>query len=104
MMVFATTHWTQVLQARGDSPEARAALSELCDGYYGPVFAFIRHNAADEDAAGELTQEFFRRLLSGKGISSVDPERGRFRSFLLGAVKHFLSDARDRERRLKRGE
>jgi RNA polymerase sigma factor (sigma-70 family) len=104
MMVFATTHWTQVLQARGESPEARAALSELCDAYYAPVFSFIRHNAANEDAARELTQEFFRRLLSGKGISAVDPERGRFRSFLLGAVKHFLSDARDHDRRLKRGE
>lgn len=104
MMVFATTHWTQVLQARGDSPEAKAALSELCDSYYGPVFAFVRHNAVNEDSARELTQEFFRRLLSGKGIYAVDPERGRFRSFLLGAVKHFLADMRDHDRRLKRGE
>jgi RNA polymerase sigma factor (sigma-70 family) len=104
MMVFATTHWTQVLQARGDSPEGRAALSELCDSYYAPVFAFVRHNAVNEDSARELTQEFFRRLLSGKGISAVDPQRGRFRSFLLGAVKHFLADTRDHDRRLKRGE
>jgi len=104
MMIFATTHWTQVLQARGDSPEAKAALSELCSSYYAPVFAFIRHNAVDEDSARELTQEFFRRLLSGRGIYAVDPERGRFRSFLLGAVKHFLSDMRDHDRRLKRGE
>ena len=103
-MVFATTHWTQVLQARGDSPEARAALSELCDSYYAPVFAFIRHNAVNEDSARELSQEFFRRLLSGKGIAAVDPQRGRFRSFLLGAVKHFLTDMRDHDRRLKRGE
>jgi RNA polymerase sigma-70 factor (ECF subfamily) len=104
MTVFFTTHWTQVLQARGDSPEARAALSELCDSYYAPVFAFVRHNAVGEDSARELTQEFFRRLLSGKGIAAVDPERGRFRSFLLGAVKHFLADMRDHDRRLKRGE
>ena len=103
-MVFATTHWTQVLQARGDSPEARAALSELCESYYSPVFSFIRPNAVNEDSARELTQEFFRRLLSGKGIAAVDPQRGRFRSFLLGAVKHFLADMRDHDRRLKRGE
>ncbi|HZO83899.1 MAG TPA: sigma-70 family RNA polymerase sigma factor [Verrucomicrobiae bacterium] len=103
-MVFATTQWTQVLQARGDSPEAKAALSELCDFYYAPVFAFIRHNSFNEEAARELTQEFFSRLLSGKGIRAVDPERGRFRSFLLGAVKHFLSDMRDHDRRVKRGE
>jgi RNA polymerase sigma-70 factor (ECF subfamily) len=104
MMVFATTHWTQVLQARGESPEARAALSELCDSYYAPVFSFIRHNAVNEDSARELTQEFFRRLLAGQGIHSVDPQRGRFRSFLLGAAKHFLADMRDHDRRLKRGE
>jgi RNA polymerase sigma factor (sigma-70 family) len=103
MMVFATTHWTQVLQARGESPEAKAALSELCDCYYAPVFAFVRHNSLNEEAARELTQEFFHRLLSGKGVRAVDPERGRFRSFLLGAVKHFLSDMRDHDRRLKRG-
>jgi len=104
MMVFATTHWTQVLQARGDSPEAKAALGELCDSYYAPVFAFVRHNAVNEDSARELTQEFFRRLLAGKGIYAVDPQRGRFRSFMLGAVKHFLADVRDHDRRLKRGE
>lgn len=103
-MVFATTHWTQVLQARGDSPEGRTALSELCEAYYTPVFAFIRYEVVDEDSAREMTQEFFRRLLAGKGVRAVDPERGRFRSFLLGAVKHFLADVRDHDRRLKRGQ
>ena len=100
---FVTTHWTQVLQARGDSPEAKAALSDLCEAYYKPVFVFIRHNTSDEEAARELTHEFFARLLARKGIEGVDPELGRFRSFLLGAVKHFLSDARDHAQRLKRG-
>jgi RNA polymerase sigma factor (sigma-70 family) len=100
---FVTTQWTRVLEARGDSPEARAALSDLCAAYYAPVFAFVRHNTPDEDAARDRTQEFFARLLSRQSIGAVDPERGRFRSYLLGAVKHFLADMRERERRLKRG-
>lgn len=101
--VFATTHWTRVLEARGASPEARQALSELCEAYYPPVFAFIRRNSADDERARDLTQEFFSRLLSGHGIDSVDPQRGRFRSFLLGAVKHFLADMHDHALRHKRG-
>src|SRR5207245_10445116 len=84
---FVTTRWTRVLEARGDSPEAKAALSELCAAYYAPVFAFIRRNAPDEDSAQDLTQEFFARLLARHRIDTVDPHRGRFRSFLLGAVK-----------------
>lgn len=102
--VFVTTRWTRVLQAKGDSTEAKAALSDLCAAYYAPVFAFIRRNAPDEDSARDLTQEFFARLLARGGIDNVDPQRGRFRSFLLGAVKHFLADMRDHDRRLKRGE
>src|ERR1035437_3089782 len=100
---FVTTQWTRVLEARGDSPEAKAALSDLCASYYAPVFAFIRRNAPDEDSARDLTQEFFARLLARQGIEHVDPQRGRFRSFLLGAVKHFLADMRDHAHRLKRG-
>jgi RNA polymerase sigma-70 factor (ECF subfamily) len=92
-----------VLEARGDSPDAKAALSDLSAAYYAPVFAFIRRNAPDEDSARDLTQEFFARLLARDGIGTVDPQRGRFRSFLLGAVKHFLSDMRDHAHRLKRG-
>ncbi len=92
-----------MLEARGDSPEAKAALSDLCAAYYAPVFAFIRRATPDEDSARDLTQEFFARLLARQGIITVDPERGRFRSFLLGAVKHFLADMRDHARRLKRG-
>ena len=100
---FVTTQWTRVLQARGDSPEARAALSELCAAYYAPAFAFIRRSSPDEESARDLTQEFFARLLARHGIDGVDPARGRFRSFLLGAVKHFLADMRERDFRLKRG-
>lgn len=100
---FVTTRWTGVLQARGDSAEAKAALSDLCAAYYPPVFAFIRRSASDEDSARDLTQEFFARLLARGGIDTVDPQRGHFRSFLLGAVKHFLTDMRDHARRRKRG-
>jgi RNA polymerase sigma factor (sigma-70 family) len=92
-----------VLEARGDTPDAKAALSDLCDAYYAPVFAFIRRNAPDEDTARDLTQEFFARLLTRHGIDKVERERGRFRSYLLGAVKHFLADMRDHDHRLKRG-
>src|SRR6185295_421113 len=71
--LFVTTQWTQVLEARGQSPEAKAALSDLCAAYYAPVFAFVRRNTPDEDSTRELTQEFFARILSGKGIEAVDP-------------------------------
>lgn len=100
---FSPTRWTLVLRARGDSAEAKAALGELCDAYYPPVLRFLRREGRDEDAARELAQEFFARVLGGGGFGSADPERGRFRSYLLGALKHFLGDQRDRERREKRG-
>jgi len=91
------------LAARGNSPDGRAALSELCAAYYGPVLAFVRSRGAPEDAARDLTHGFFARLLESQGIASVDPQRGRFRSFLLGAVKHFLADMRDHDNSAKRG-
>ena len=93
-----------MLEARGNSPEAKAALSDLCGAYYNPVFAFIRRSAPDGDTARDLTQEFFARLLARHGIDSVDPQRGRFRSYLLGAVKHFLADMQEHDHRLKRGD
>ena len=101
--VFVTTRWTRVLASRGDSPEARQALGDLCATYYTPVFLCIRRAAPNEDAARDLTQEFFARLLSGRGLEHADPRRGRFRFFLLGAVRHFLADMRERQGRLKRG-
>jgi RNA polymerase sigma-70 factor (ECF subfamily) len=102
-VAFVTTQWTRVLEARGDSAEARAALSDLCAAYYAPVFAFICRNAPNEEAARDLTQEFFARQLANQGIDTVDPRHGRFRSYLLGAVKHFLADMRENAHRLKRG-
>lgn len=99
---FLTTQWTRVLQARGDSEESRAALSDLCEAYYAPVFTFIRAQLRNEEHARDLTQEFFARLLKKSGFSKLDPARGRFRSYLLAAVKHFLADMRDREAAAKR--
>jgi DNA-directed RNA polymerase specialized sigma24 family protein len=102
-LAFVATRWTLVLRARGDTPEARAALGELCEAYWMPVFRFLRREGRDEDAARELTQEFFARLLAGPGLAGADADRGRFRSFLLGALKHFLGDWRDHQLAAKRG-
>ncbi len=92
-----------VNRARGDAPEARAALGELCEAYWTPVFRFLRREGRNEDESRELAQEFFTRLLSGGGIDKADPKKGRFRSYLLGALKHFLADRRRSEGREKRG-
>ena len=100
---FASTRWTLVLRARGDSAEAQKALGELCTAYWQPVFRFLRSEGRDEENARDLTQEFFARLLARDRLAAVEPGRGRFRSYLLGAVKHFLADRREHERRLKRG-
>lgn len=100
---FAPTRWTQVLRARGESAEAQAALAELCAAYWQPVFCFIRREGRDVETARDLTQEFFSRLLARHGLDAVQPGRSRFRSFLLGAVKHFLADERERANAAKRG-
>ena len=100
---FAATRWTLVARSRGETPEARAALSELCDRYYEPVLAFLRRERRREDEARELAQEFFARILSGSGFSGADQTRGRFRSYLLGALKHFLVESRLKAQREKRG-
>lgn len=91
------------MQARGDTPEARAALGDLCEAYWNPVHRFLRREGRDEDQSKELAQEFFARILSGKAIEGADPFKGRFRSYILGALKHFLSDRSRAEGRLKRG-
>ena len=100
---FRTTRWTQVRRAKADSLEGRRALADLCNSYYEPVVAFLRCALRDADAARELAHDFFAHVLAGGAIARADQERGRFRSFLLGAVKHFLSHHREALRRLKRG-
>ncbi len=99
----ATTRWSLVLRARGHSPEARAALSDLCAAYCEPVFRSLHSQGHDEDSARELSQEFFAHILQGGHLDGADPNRGRFRSYLLGALRHFLSDLRAKSHRLKRG-
>lgn len=100
---FVTTRWTQVVATRGDSIEARQALSDLCAAYYAPVIAFLRREGRDEDAARELAHEFFARILQGTAFDRADPARGRFRSYLLGALKHFLANRRVHGLRGRRG-
>ena len=100
--LFSTTRWTQVLNCRGDGPEARIALADLCAAYWNPIFRFLVAEGKSEDDARELTQEFVARLLAGNGIDGADPRRGRFRSYLLGALKHFLSDNRKHALALRR--
>ena len=103
---FATTHWSLVLAARSDEAQrtlARAAFEELCRAYWYPVYAFVRHRGSDPEDARDLTQSFFARILETDGIAGADPGRGRFRSYLLGAVKHFLANEWHRARAQKRG-
>lgn len=100
---FHTTRWTQVVAARGSTPEAKQALRELCETYYGPVELFVRRYRSGADDTRDLTHEFFAKLLEGGSLGNADRTRGRFRSYLLGAVKHFLSDRQDRDQALKRG-
>ena len=100
---FAPTRWTLVLRAKGGDTSAKTALSELCGAYYAPVVAFLRYRLQSEDAAREQAHAFFARLLEGQSLSGADPGRGRFRSYLLGALRNFLADAWDRSRAGKRG-
>ncbi len=100
---FAQTRWTLVLRARGRTTQARVALSELCESYYQPVFRFLRREGHDEEGARELAQAFFARVLERGEVGDADPARGRFRSYLLGAVKHFRADEHKHRSRLKRG-
>lgn len=100
---FHTTRWTCVCAAQADSEEGRRALADLCDAYYEPVLAFLRCELRDADAAREMSHSFFAEVLSGGSIGGAQRERGRFRAYLLGAVKHFVSRHREAAIRLKRG-
>ena len=99
---FHPTRWTLVLRARGEDAEAKAALSDLCAAYYAPVVAFLRREGRGEDDARDLAHAFFARVLA-RGVGAPEPERGRFRNYLLGALKHFISHARDAAAAQKRG-
>jgi RNA polymerase sigma-70 factor (ECF subfamily) len=101
---FQATHWSVVLAA-GDSqsPQAEQALAALCQTYWYPVYAFVRRQQYDHHKAQDLTQEFFTQLLTKKYLKKVNSELGRFRSFLLKCVQHFLSHEARKEAAIKRG-
>lgn len=100
---FHDTRWTLVSRSRGSDTQAAAALSELCATYYVPVVAFLRRDGRVEEVAREVAHDFFAKLLAGGAIDGADPLRGRFRSYLLAALKRFAADQRDRDHAMKRG-
>jgi len=101
---FATTHWSVVLAAgRCASPNAQAALEQLCRTYWYPLYAYVRRRGNAAHDAQDLTQEFFSRLLAGDSLAQVSADKGKFRSFLLAAINHFLSNEHERSQAQKRG-
>lgn len=101
---FATTHWTVVLQAQGDSPAADDALEKLCRTYWRPIYSFLRRQGIAPEEAEDVTQGFFALLLERRDLSAVRKEKGRLRSYLLASLKHFLTNQRNRAMAIKRGQ
>lgn len=103
-VVFATTHWSIVLRAGdGKSPEAAAALTRLYQTYWYPLYAYVRRQGRDHQAAQDLVQDLFLSLQQKKQLASVGPQKGRFRSYLLAAVNHLLANEWHKQQRQKRG-
>jgi len=104
--LFDATRWTMVLAAaqQGEKEASGAmALGELCQCYWPPLYTYVRWQGFDADEAQDMTQEFFARLLAKNTLAEVDQSKGKFRSFLLASLKHFLSNERDKARTIKRG-
>ena len=102
--IFATTHWTVVLEAgQRHTPQSDLALEELCRAYWFPLYAYVRRRGHTREDAEDLTQAFFASFLAKNYLEGLDAERGRFRAFLLASLKHFLANEWDRARRQKRG-
>jgi RNA polymerase sigma-70 factor (ECF subfamily) len=102
--LFATTHWSVVLTAANEeAPEAAAALERLCRNYWFPLYAYVRRRGYGPEDAQDLTQEFFWRLLDRNWLPQADRLKGRFRTFLLVAMNHFLANEWDRAKAVKRG-
>ncbi len=102
--VFATTHWSVVLAAgEQNTPESAEALERLCSTYWHPLYTYVRRRGYSPEDAQDLTQQFFERFLERGSFSAADPARGRFRTFLLKALQHFLADEWKRRHRAKRG-
>jgi len=103
---FASTHWSLVLAAKpgeASRTRARAALEALCRTYWYPLYAYVRFRGYSSQDAQDLTQSFFAKIIEKGGFASADPQRGRFRSYLLGALKHFLANEWHRAQAQKRG-
>ena len=101
---FATTHWSVVLAAgNSSSPQHREALSTLCRTYWFPLYAYLRRRGCNAHQAEDYTQAFFTRMLEKHSLSEVEPKPGKFRSFLLASLKHFIANELDRARSQKRG-
>ena len=100
---FSTTRWSVVLSAGRDTAGGRDSLARLCQSYWRPLYAYIRRRGYSPEDAQDLTQAFFARLMEKHWVAAADQARGRFRSFLLAALNHFLADEWDRERAQKRG-
>src|SRR5712691_4935847 len=103
-MAFATTRWSVVLSAQGESPAAEEALEKLCRIYWWPLYGFVRRNGYSPEEAQDLTQGFFALLLERKDLDAVRREKGRLRSYLLASLKNFLAKAHRRAMAVKRGE
>jgi RNA polymerase sigma-70 factor (ECF subfamily) len=102
--LFLTTHWSVVLAAgHGDTTRAADALAHLCQAYWYPLYAYARRRGSSPHDAQDLTQEFFARLLEGNWVAQADQQRGRFRSFLLSAMKHFTANEWNKAQTQKRG-
>jgi RNA polymerase sigma-70 factor (ECF subfamily) len=100
---FTTTHWSVVLEARGESPAAQEALEDLCRTYWRPIYSFVRRQGVKPEEAKDITQGFFGLILERKDFNSVRREKGRLRSFLLASLKHFMANERRDAATLKRG-
>jgi RNA polymerase sigma-70 factor (ECF subfamily) len=102
-VAFHTTRWSLISRASGDDAERTRALDELCTIYWPPVYALFRGEGLDAEAARDLTQGLFADLLARGDFARADPARGRFRAFLRGCARHYLTNERDRAAALKRG-
>jgi RNA polymerase sigma-70 factor (ECF subfamily) len=104
MSNFETTRWSMVIAAgQSNLPESRDALEALCEVYWYPLYVYVRRRGHDEDDARDLTQGFFAKLLEKNWVADADPQRGKFRTFMLTALKHYMADEWDRQRAQKRG-
>jgi len=102
-MAFETTRWSMVLATQGDGNEARSALSALCVAYWRPVYSYIRGKGNSADDSKDLTQEFFLKILDSNYLATVQQEKGKFRTYLIVAINHFLANEWDKKKAIKRG-